>query len=141
MAAELAKQGVIIFTIGVGTPAGAEIQIINEQGKPEMLRDSAGEIVRSRLDEVTLRGIAQAAHGAYYPLGPLGEGLAKVRISADSLNESSGGTPARKFGVDRFHVPLAAGLALMVMESLIGTRRRLPSNNGILASSTNEGPN
>jgi Ca-activated chloride channel family protein len=125
MAAELAKQGVIIFTIGVGTPAGAEIQMLNEQGKPEMLRDSAGEIVRSRLDEATLRGIAQAAHGAYFPLGPLGEGLAKVRISADSLNESSGGTPARKFGVDRFHFPLAAGLVLMVMESLIGTRRRL----------------
>jgi hypothetical protein len=81
--------------------------------------------VRSRLDELTLQSIAQAAHGAYYPLGPLGEGLAKVRISAESLNQAGGGTPARKFGVDRFHIPLALGLLFLVIESLIGTRRRL----------------
>ncbi len=64
----LAKQGVVVFTVGVGTPAGAEIQILNEQGKPELVRDSNGEVVRSRLDETTLRAIAQATHGAYYPL-------------------------------------------------------------------------
>src|SRR5204863_9225465 len=29
-AEELGKQGVAIYTIGVGTPAGAEIQVINE---------------------------------------------------------------------------------------------------------------
>jgi Ca-activated chloride channel family protein len=122
MAADLAKKGVTIFTIGVGTPAGAEIQVLNDQGKLELLRDAGGEIVHSRLDETTLREIAQAAHGAYYPLGPLGEGLAKVRIQAESLN-TAGGTPARKFGVDRFHLPLAAGLLFLVMESVIGTRR------------------
>ena len=36
----LAKQGVVVFTIGVGTPAGAEIQMLNEQGKLELVRDS-----------------------------------------------------------------------------------------------------
>ena len=51
----LAKQGVVVFTVGVGTPAGAEIQFLNEQGKPELVRDSKGEVVRSRLDETTLR--------------------------------------------------------------------------------------
>ena len=77
----LAKQGRRGVHVGVGTPAGAEIQILNEQGKPELVRDSRGEVVRSRLDETTLRAIAQATHGAYYPLGPLGEGLAKVRLA------------------------------------------------------------
>jgi Ca-activated chloride channel homolog len=123
MAEGLAKQGVIVYTIGVGTPAGSEIQIMNEQGRPDILRDANGEIVRSRLDEATLRGIAQATHGAYYPLGPLGEGLAKVRLALEALPAPAGSTPGRKLGVDRFHVPLAAALALLVTESLIGTRR------------------
>jgi Ca-activated chloride channel family protein len=121
----LAKQGVVVFTVGVGTAAGAEIQIVGEQGKPELVRDSRGEVVRSRLDETTLRAIARATHGAYHPLGPLGEGLAKVRLALETLNTGSAAAPARKFGVDRFHWPVAGVLVLLVAESLIGTRRRL----------------
>jgi Ca-activated chloride channel family protein len=124
-AEELAKQGVVVFTVGIGTPAGAEIEFLNDQGKPELMRDSHGEVVRSRLDEATLRDIARVTHGAYHPLGPLGEGLAKVRIALETMDTRSGGVPARKFGVDRFHWPVAAVLVLLVAESLIGTRRRL----------------
>jgi Ca-activated chloride channel family protein len=124
MAETLGKKGAIIFTIGIGTPAGAEIQIVNEQGKSELLKDSKGEVVRSRLDEPTLRAIAQATKGAYFPLGPLGEGLAKVRVALETNNRSAGSSPSKKMGVDRFQVPIAAVLILLVSESLIGTRRR-----------------
>ena len=125
----LAKEGVVVFTVGVGTAAGAEIQMLNEQGKLELVRDSRGETVRSRLDEPTLRAIAQVTHGAYYPLGPLGEGLAKVRLALENMNAASAGAPARKLGVDRFHWPVAGVLVLLVVESLIGTRRRLREIN------------
>jgi Ca-activated chloride channel homolog len=121
----LAKEGVVVFTVGVGTAAGAEVQFLSEQGRPELVRDSRGEVVRSRLDEATLRNIAQATHGAYYPLGPLGEGLAKVRFALEALNNGLGSAPTRKLGVDRFHWPVAGVLVLLVAESLIGTRRRL----------------
>ena len=125
VAKKLAQQGVIIFTIGVGTPAGAEIQILNEQGKPELLRDRKGEIVHSRLSENTLQEIARATQGAYYPLGPLGEGLAKVRLALDAMQTEIGSAPTRKLGVDRFYVVIAVVLGLLVTESLVGTRRRL----------------
>jgi Ca-activated chloride channel family protein len=124
IAETLAKQGVVVFTIGVGTPAGAEITMINEQGQPELVRDNKGEVVRSRLDEKTLSAIAQTTHGAYYPLGQLGEGLVKVRLAIDALSSASGSTPTHKLGVERFHVPLAAALVLVGIEPLIGTRRR-----------------
>jgi Ca-activated chloride channel family protein len=121
----LEKEGVVVFTVGVGTAAGAEVHFMNEQGRPELVRDSRGEVVRSRLDEAALRAIAQATHGAYYPLGPLGEGLAKVRLALEALNTWPGSVPARKLGVDRFHWPVAGVLILLVAESLIGTRRRV----------------
>jgi Ca-activated chloride channel family protein len=126
VAESLAKEGVVVFTLGVGTPAGSEIQMVNELGKSELVHDSKGQVVLSRLDEATLRSIAQATKGAYYPLGPLGEGLAKVRLATESMSFDSGSTPARKLGMDRFHLPVAAVLVLLVAESLIGTRRRTP---------------
>jgi Ca-activated chloride channel family protein len=120
----LAKTNVVIFTIGVGTPAGAEIQMLNASGQPELLRDSKGEVVRSRLDEKTLTEIARATHGEYFPLGPLGEGLAKVRVAVANLNAAAEAARARKLGVDRFHLPLAAALILLAIEPLLGTRRK-----------------
>ncbi|HYV27775.1 MAG TPA: VWA domain-containing protein [Candidatus Eisenbacteria bacterium] len=119
----LAKEGVVVFTLGVGTPAGAEIQMVNEQGRSELLRDNQGQIVHSRLDEATLRNIAQATHGNYFPLGPLGEGLGKVRIALENRTVFGGSSPARRFGVDRFYIPIGALLGFLVVESLLGTRR------------------
>jgi Ca-activated chloride channel family protein len=123
MAEKLGKEGVSIFTIGVGTPSGSEIQIPNETGKLELLRDSKGEVVTSRLDAPTLKSIAEVTNGAYYPLGMLGEGLAKVRLALEGQTHWSGSAPLRKFGVDRFHVFVAMLIVLLVGESLLGTRR------------------
>lgn len=125
MAQKLREEGVVVFTLGVGTPAGAEIRLINEQGQSVLLRDAKGQVVRSRLDEPTLKSIAQATRGAYYSLGPLGEGLARVRLAVDSLEQTGPAAPGRRAGVDRFHFVVAGVLLLLGAESLIGTRRRL----------------
>ncbi len=124
VAKTLAEKGVVVFTVGVGTEAGAEIRVTDDKGQQELVRDSKGEVVRSHLDEPTLRAIAQATKGIYEPLGALGEGLAKVRLAVESKDFDLGGSPAQRFGVDRFHVFVAAVLVLLVVESLVGTRRR-----------------
>jgi Ca-activated chloride channel family protein len=123
-AQRLATNGVVVFTIGVGTPTGKEIQTVNAAGEPELLRDAKGEVVRSRLDETTLRDIARATGGSYYPLGPLGEGLMKVRSAIHALDAASELRQARRSGMEHFYWPLAVALAFMVVESLTGTRRR-----------------
>lgn len=124
MAKNLATNGVVVFTIGVGTPAGKEIQIINATGQPELVRDSKGDIVQSRLDEDTLREIAQVTGGSYYPLGPLGDGLTKVRSAIHALDVANELKQAIKSGVDHYYWPLGITLVVLVAESLIGTRRR-----------------
>jgi Ca-activated chloride channel family protein len=123
-AKKLATNGVVVFTIGVGTPAGKEIKIINSAGQTELLRDTKGEIVRSQLDETTLRAIAQATGGGYFPLGPLGDGLTKVRSAIHALDSAAGSNASVKNGVERFHWFIATLLALLVIESLLGTRRK-----------------
>jgi Ca-activated chloride channel family protein len=124
MAKNLATNGVVVFTIGVGTPAGKDIQYMNAAGQPELVRDAQGRVVRSRLDEQTLREIAQATGGSYFPLGALGEGLAKVRSAIHRLDSVSGPRAASQNRVDHFYLPLAVALTLLVVESLIGTRRK-----------------
>jgi Ca-activated chloride channel family protein len=123
-AKRLATNGVVVYTIGVGTPAGKEIQTRNAAGQPELLRDAKGQIVRSRLDETTLREIAEVTGGSYYPLGALGDGLLKVRPVIQALDAASGLRRSAQNGVDHFHLFIAAMLGLLVAESLISTRRK-----------------
>lgn len=123
-AKELATNGVVVFTIGVGTPAGKEIRTVNAAGNPELVRDAQGGIVRSRLDETTLREIAEATGGSYFPLGTIGEGLSRIRPAIHRLELAGARQKARKNGVDRYHWFIAAMLGLLVAESLMGTRRK-----------------
>jgi Ca-activated chloride channel family protein len=124
-AQKLGTNGITIFTVGVGTTSGAEIHMLDEHGKSELVRDSKGEVVRTHMSPSTLQDIAQVTGGSYFPLGPLGEGLARVHLAMEALGEKPGAAPARRFGVDRFQIPLAVVLGLLVIESLIGTRRHL----------------
>jgi len=124
MARTLAVKGIVVHAVGVGTANGSPIRVMNERGVMELLKDRDGSIVQSRLDETTLTEIARATHGTYQPLGPLGEGLNRVRNLVESSANSADSVKARKLGVDRFYVPLSAVVALIVLESLIGTRRK-----------------
>ena len=119
----LAKDGVKVYTVGVGTPAGSEIRALTPEGQMDFVRNEKGEVVHSKLDEATLTGIAKATGGKYQALGRVGEGLAKVR---EAVETTGAGTPGRtqSRGVDRYHWPIALALILMVGESLLGTRRR-----------------
>src|SRR3954451_4439606 len=55
-AQQLAEKHIVVFAVGVGTAAGSPIQVVNEQGVAEMVRDPDGSVVQSRLDEATLTG-------------------------------------------------------------------------------------
>jgi Ca-activated chloride channel homolog len=120
----LATNGVVVFAVGVGTPAGSEIQMLNPAGQLELVHDAKGEIVRSRLDEKTLTAIAAATGGNYFPLGPLGEGLMKVRAAVETLDRAAEMKRSRSYGIDRYYWAVAALLALLAAEPLIGTRRK-----------------
>lgn len=125
MATSLADKGIVVHAIGVGTANGSAIRVVNASGVPELLHDRDGAIVQSRLDETTLTEIAQATHGTYQALGPLGEGLNRVRHLVEASTNAADSAKARKLGVDRFYLPLSAVVGLVVLESLIGTRRKL----------------
>jgi Ca-activated chloride channel family protein len=120
-AARLATNGAAIYTIGVGTAAGVELRAMNAQGQMDFVRER-GEIVRSKLDEKTLGEIARAGGGDYFPLGRLGEGLMRVKQHMHSARAAEAAR-SRTQAIDRYHVPLAVVILLLLAESFLGTRR------------------
>jgi len=60
-----AEQGVLIFTVGVGTSAGSPIPTF-ENGQSQYKKDKQGNTVVSKLNENMLSSLAAAGSGKYY---------------------------------------------------------------------------
>jgi Ca-activated chloride channel family protein len=120
-----AKEGVVIDTIGVGTPRGELVPEAAENGQTAFVRDESGKLVTSRLDETRLAGIARATGGEYRPLGDTGEGLESLyRDRLAKLPGSELASRTVRVPIERFQWPLGVGLLLLGIEPLIGERRR-----------------
>jgi Ca-activated chloride channel homolog len=61
-AADLAQQGVMVCTVGIGSPEGAQIP---DSATHDFKRDAMGNIVVSKLNEAILQQIAQNTNGIY----------------------------------------------------------------------------
>lgn len=131
-AARKAKdKGVRIYCIGIGTPEGELIQFVNERGEAEFLKDAAGNFVKSRLNENLLRQIALATGGVYARSGGAEFGLDFIyehelsRLPIGSLREEKRDIEEkmRKHYQERFQVPLAIALILLLMETCLPTRK------------------
>jgi Ca-activated chloride channel homolog len=62
-----AQQGIIIHTVGLGSPEGAPVPEYDANGQLTGYKtDASGQTVVSKLDENTLRQIAAAAGGQYF---------------------------------------------------------------------------
>ncbi|HUC85491.1 MAG TPA: VWA domain-containing protein [Candidatus Acidoferrales bacterium] len=119
------KDGITIFTVGVGTPAGGLIPVPDANGGTQFLQDPSGQFVKSRLDEATLRQIAAATKGMYEPLGQEGQGLTAIYdqgLSRFMRHELA--SRRTKVPLEQFQWPLLAALLCFASELLIGTRKR-----------------
>ncbi|MDB6085959.1 MAG: Mg-chelatase subunit ChlD, partial [Gammaproteobacteria bacterium] len=126
VAAQTAKQkdGLRIFTVGVGTAGGDLIPLSPDQGGG-FVKDDSGAFVKSRLDESALKAIAAATGGFYVPLGTQGEGLDTIfKDVLGPLAKHDLASRQQKIYTQRYQWPLAASLGLLLTSMLIGTRRR-----------------
>jgi Ca-activated chloride channel family protein len=125
-----AKNGVKIFTVGVGSTTGELVPVPSENGGTDFAKDENGKPVKSRLDETTLKQIAEATGGIYQPLGAQGEGLTNIyEQGLTGFTRQDLKTREAKVPLEKFHWALLAALACFVCELLIGNRRRVRGSN------------
>ena len=125
-AKEAAKNGVKIFTVGVGSTTGELVPVPSENGGTDFAKDASGQLVKSHLDEATLKQIAEATGGMYQPLGQQGEGLSAIYDQGlGSFTRHDLSSRQAKVYLEQFHWALLAALGCFIAEMLIGTRRKV----------------
>lgn len=120
-----AKAGVRIYTVGLGSSAGVPIPEFDAAGRPSgFKRDAQGNVVTTRLDEETLRRIAQRSGGHYYHATPRGSEL--DQLTADLASAQKRELEARQVTrfEEQFQLFVGVALLLLVVELVIPARRR-----------------
>jgi Ca-activated chloride channel family protein len=115
---EAARRGVPIHTVGIGTAAGAPVPDIDPLSGRRIgnKREPGGAVAVSRLDEATLRRIAQQTGGTYH-------GATDAQsLSALAAAAARGGTANRPRGEsipdNRYAWPLALALLLVAADAV-----------------------
>ncbi len=113
-----AQMGMRIFTIGIGTPEGAPIQVGDD-----FIKDEKGEIVVSKLDEATLQQIAMEGGGAYIRANNKSIGLEEIVQEINRTEKQRLKATVFEEYNEQYSYLLWAALALMVVEFLMLARK------------------
>ena len=117
-AKEAAQAGIRIYTVGVGSAAGQPIPVDGE-----LLRDKDGNIVVTRLDEKTLRQIAEAGGGAYIQAGNEEFGLNPIINDIRAMEGELFSSVVFEEYDEQYMYFFAIALILLVIEMLVGERK------------------
>jgi len=127
-----AAAGVRIFTVGIGTREGSLIPIEGEEGGTAFVKDSKGQVVKSRLDETRLQEIAKSTGGFYLHLenGP----RTMKQLFIDGLGKMQAGEIDARLSrrpIERYEWPLAVAIIALAVSLLINDRKRSRQPTGL----------
>jgi len=134
-AREVAKDGIKIYTIGIGTPEGEYLKVRNAQGTEEFIRDSSGQPVRSQLDERTLQEIAQLTGGSYSRLSDQSLNTLYNSVLA-TLPREERESELQEARIERYQWALSAACILLVLEIFIRRRRKASIQLAVIIATT-----
>jgi len=124
-AQEAAKQGVHIYTIGMGLPDGAPIPEYNQYGHQTGYRkDKQGNTIITKLNEQMLQQIAAAGNGLYVRASNSNVGLSKIYDDVNKLDKSEIDTKVFTDYEDQFQWFVAAAIILLLIEIFVSSGKR-----------------
>jgi Ca-activated chloride channel family protein len=122
-AKDAASANVSVHVIGIGSPEGAPIPVMQGGKQVGFHTDSAGQNVVSKLDESMGKEIAAAGKGAYVRATNSNSGLNIVMDQINKIQRKTLDTKNFKDYEDRFQIFLALALVLLIIDFLITNRR------------------
>ncbi|HKY32340.1 MAG TPA: VWA domain-containing protein [Candidatus Polarisedimenticolia bacterium] len=125
VATEAASQGLIVHAVGTGTPGGAPIPQRDKDGEiTGYKKDGQGRVVTTRLNDALLVRLAEISGGLYLPASAGEEEVDRLAETIAGMDKKELQARLTTTYEERFQVPLAVGLALLLAETLVTGRRR-----------------
>ena len=124
-AADARKEGIKIYTVGIGSAAGEPIPIIDRKGEQVgFKKDRNGEVIVSRLDEIALQKIALETGGKYYHATAGEIELERIFEEISSMEKKElEGTLVTRYD-DRYQWPLLLAILFIVGEFFVSERKK-----------------
>lgn len=122
---EAERQGIVIYCVGIGSPKGDPIPMAETSESGAFKKDRGGEVVLTRLDELTLEKIALQTGGKYFRASSGEDELDKIYDEIAKMEKKELGSLQFSQFEDRFQYFIALALLLLLIEFVTPERVRV----------------
>jgi len=113
------EKGIVVHTIGMGSPEGAPIPTSERNFNNRFKKDKEGGTVVTKLNEIMLQQIAAASNGTYVRASNSDVGLKKIFKEINKMEQQEYESKTFSDYEDRFQYFIAVCLILLLLEFLI----------------------
>ncbi|MCK4303492.1 MAG: VWA domain-containing protein, partial [Candidatus Eisenbacteria sp.] len=132
-AREARRAGVRVFSVGIGSASGEPIPVRDSEGSIEgYKKDKSGKIILTRLNDDSLRRIAESTRGLYVRAGGT-LGLDRVMKAIDQMDKKELEGGIRVLYEERYSYFLWPAIVLLLAQWWIPLRRRPKRGSGLSA--------
>ncbi|MFH1853525.1 MAG: VWA domain-containing protein [Candidatus Neomarinimicrobiota bacterium] len=125
VAEDATKAGIIIHTVGVGTPSGALIPVAGQDGATaDYKRDNQGRLITSMLNEQILRDIARAGGGVNIRFDNRYANYRELLAAINSMEKRTIKTHEYSQFEDRYQSFALFAVIFLIVGFMLPTRRR-----------------
>jgi Ca-activated chloride channel family protein len=120
-AKEAIKEGVVIYTIGIGSESGVPIPMKKQGGDIVYKKDNKGDLVMTRLNSLILEKIAFETRGKFFHAGTNLD-LSLIYKEIDTMEKKDLGINKLAIYEERYQIFLCIALLFLVLEFLLSER-------------------
>ena len=118
-----AREGVIIYTVGIGSSSGVPIPMNQGRGNVVYKKDNAGNLVMTRLNSVILERIAIETNGKYFHAGTNLD-LTRIYNEISKMEQTEFGMSKTIVYEEQYQIFLLIAILFILIEFLISERAR-----------------
>lgn len=115
------EEGIVVHTVGMGTPDGGPIPIYKKGRQVGYKKDRQGQTVISKLNEEVLKKSAEAGNGSFIQANNTRVGLNMLMDELQQMQKETFKTTVYADHADRFQIFLIPGTALLLLAVLLGS--------------------
>jgi len=118
-----AEEGILVYTIGMGTQKGAPIPKYVNGRKAGFRKDREGHTIITKFNETLLQTIAEEGNGIYVRASNNKSGLKLILDEINKLNKTEIETKTFKDYESRFQIFAAISLLFLLIESMVEEKK------------------